>query len=426
MIDKILKVLKEQQISDYLLSDTNKETVELFFIKKNLDMRRAENVHSCSVTVYRDFEKDGVRCKGESGFVVEPSSTEEEIGAKCQKAWLAAGFVGNPYYELPEGSKEECVTVKTDMTQMSLEQAAGVMVKALFAADDQEKAFLNSAELFVEKNSCRIMNSRGVDVGYVKYNVNGEFVAQCREPQDVETYQHFSYDYLNTDGLTAMVKETLKMTQDRAVAQAAPATGVYDVILSDEYAATIFDFYKDRSDGSLIYQHYSDYKTGDFVQGEPGEVTGILLNLDYMPTVPYSDEGLPMKQLPCITDGVFQNIQASARFAFYLGVPATGRYRKIACAPGEDGFEEMKKRPGLYIVNFSDFQMDSMNGHFGGEIRLAYLNDGEKITPVTGGSINGSIFDAQKDFAFSREIQDTSKFSGPKAVLLKNVNVAGC
>ncbi|MCD7737645.1 MAG: metallopeptidase TldD-related protein, partial [Lachnospiraceae bacterium] len=186
-----------------------------------------------------------------------------------------------------------------------------------------------------------------------------------------------------------------------------------------------FDFYKDRGNGSIIYQHYSDYKTGDFVQGEPGEVTGNLLNLDYVPTVPFSWEGIPMKKLPCITDGVFQNVQATVRFAFYLNVPATGQYSKLSCAPGEESFEEMKKRPGLHVVNFSDFQMDFMSGHFGGEIRLAYLNDGEKITPVTGGSINGSIFDAQKNFTFSKETQDTSKFSGPKAVLLKNVNVAG-
>ncbi len=425
MTDRILNVLKEQQISEYLLCDSIKETVELFFIKKDLDMRRAENVHSCTVTVYRDFEKDGVRCKGESSFVAEPSTTEEELKQKCAKAYIAAGFVGNPYYELPTGTKEDCIIVKSDMTDLSLEQAAGTMVKALFAADHDPQAFLNSAELFAEKTTCRILNAKGVDVSYIKYNVNGEFVAQCREPQDVETYQHFSYDDLKTKELTALVSETLQMTKDRAIATEAPATGLYDVILPDEYAATIFEFYKDRSDAAYIYQHYSDYKAGDFVQGDPVGVTGALLSLDYIPTVPFSSEGLPMKQLPCITDGIFQTVQATVRFAYYLKVPATGRYGKLACQPGDIGLEEMKKRPGLYIVNFSDFQMNSMNGYYGGEIRLAYLNNGEKITPVTGGSISGSIFEAQKDFVFSREIQDTSKFAGPKAVLLKNVNVAG-
>ena len=69
--------------------------------------------------------------------------------------------------------------------------------------------------------------------------------------------------------------------------------------------------------------------------------------------------------------------------------------------------------------------MDSLGGYFGGEIRLAYLNDGETITPVTGGSVNGSIMEAQKDFIFSREKQNSTTFEGPKAVLLHQIRVAG-
>ncbi|MCD8396333.1 MAG: metallopeptidase TldD-related protein [Lachnospiraceae bacterium] len=425
MIEKILNALEEQQIGEYLLLEVQKEITELFFIKKNLDMRRAENVRTCQVTVYRDFEKDGQPCKGESAFVVEPSATKEEISEKCRRAYLAAGFVANPHYELFAGTHEETVTVESSLVQMSAEEAAGAMTKALFAADDREKSFLNSAELFIEKKNVHIRNSKGVDVSYVKYHASGEIVAQCKEPQDVETFKNFSYDELNTDALTDLVRQTLKMTEDRAMAQAAPVTGTYDVVLSDEYAATIFDFYRARGGGDSIYQHYSDYKVGDFVQGKPEEVTGELLFLDYVPTVPFSDDGVPMKKLPCISKGVFQNIQANVRYAHYLNVPATGWYRKLSCAPGGTDFEKMKKQPGLYVVNFSDFQMDEWSGHFGGEIRLAYLNDGETITPVTGGSINGSIFEAQKSFVFSKETQDISKFCGPKAVLLKNVSVAG-
>lgn len=425
MTEEIVSVLEEQQIGDYQLLDVQKETAELFFIKKNLDMRRAENVRTCQVTVFRDFEKDGQLCRGESSFVVEPSATKEEISEKCRRAYLTAGFVANPHYELYAGTREETVLVESALAQMSAEEAAGAMTKALFAADDREKSFLNSAELFVEKKDVRICNSRGVDVGYVKYRVSGELVAQCREPQDVETFESFSYEDLNTDALTDLVRQTLTMTEDRAVAQAAPATGTYDVLLSDEYAATIFDFYRARGGGDSIYQHYSDYKVGDFVQGKPEEVTGELLCLEYVPVVPFSDDGVPMKELSCISKGIFENIQANVRYAHYLNVPATGWYRKLSCAPGTTAFEEMKKQPGLYVVNFSDFQMDEWSGHFGGEIRLAYLNDGETVTPVTGGSINGSIFDAQKCFVFSKETQDSSKFRGPKAILLKNVSVAG-
>ena len=76
-------------------------------------------------------------------------------------------------------------------------------------------------------------------------------------------------------------------------------------------------------------------------------------------------------------------------------------------------------------VNFSDFQMDTFDGHFGGEIRLGFLYDGEKRIPVTGGSINGSILDAQKNLVFSRETQVEKNFQGPAAVCLEGVNVAG-
>ena len=88
-------------------------------------------------------------------------------------------------------------------------------------------------------------------------------------------------------------------------------------------------------------------------------------------------------------------------------------------------FAEMQKRPCLWAVTFSGFEMDSFSGHFGGEIRLAYLIEDGKMTPVTGGSINGSILEAQKDLVFSTDRYAEIGYDGPYAILLKNVAVAG-
>lgn len=66
-----------------------------------------------------------------------------------------------------------------------------------------------------------------------------------------------------------------------------------------------------------------------------------------------------------------------------------------------------------------------MSGHFGGEIRLAYLIDGVFVQPVTGGSINGSILDAQKNLVFSTERYTSAEYDGPYAVRLPGVRVAG-
>ena len=85
----------------------------------------------------------------------------------------------------------------------------------------------------------------------------------------------------------------------------------------------------------------------------------------------------------------------------------------------------MKKEPYLNIVNFSDFQLNEMNGSFGGEIRLAFLFDGEKVTPVTGGSINGNFIELQKNARISKETQKQLDYEGPYAICFENINVAG-
>ena len=66
-----------------------------------------------------------------------------------------------------------------------------------------------------------------------------------------------------------------------------------------------------------------------------------------------------------------------------------------------------------------------MTGFFGGEIRLGYLFDGENVTPVTGGSISGNFIELQNNLVFSKERYKDSKYEGPFAVRIKNVQVAG-
>lgn len=434
MIDTLLDIFKANQIGQYLIQETFLETAELFFVKQSLDMRRAENVHTISVTLYRDFEKEGKCYRGDASFLANPSDSRAELEEKCRRAYLSASFVPNEHYELISGQKEECMQQQTDLADMSLEAAAGALAKAIYDAEkdfseksdaSEAQSFMNSAEIFVERKKSHVINASGVDVSCVTYNVNGEFVVQCKAPQDVEMWQNFSYDTLNLTALREKVSRALSVVHDRAHADTAPKAGNYDVILSDQYVRVVMGYYLDRASGAYIYNNYSDFAPGNFVQGDKEKVSGELLNLTYMPTVPYSSEGVAMKELPCIRDGIFENIHSGVRFAYYLNAAPTGSYTKIKCAPGHMSFEEMKQKKGLYVVNFSDFQMDAMTGYYGGEIRLAYLNDGEKIVPVTGGSINGSIYEAQKDFVFSSELQKTDEFEGPKAMLIKNVSVAG-
>lgn len=423
MTDKILSALKKCGIGDYQITVTQEESAELFFIKRELDMQRRKKVKKADVAVYREFTEGERHFRGVSSVQVQESQTAEELCKLLADAYYAAGFVKNQYYDLYEGTKEELVEVPSILSEKTLTETAQGFADALFAEDVREDVFLNSAEIFVRRYTIHILNSRGVDVAYRKNRVQGEFVVQCVDGQDVETYQDFAYNDWNTDALREKVRGAIELTCARAKAATAPAAGEYRLILSGGYVNDLMSYYIERAASYMIYPKYSAFSVGCEVQGEEAEKDRI--NLTLKAVVPFSEEGIPMKNRELVKDGKLQLIHGGSRFAQYLGIEPTGTFGGCIVPAGNVSLAELKSQPYLEVVNFSDFQMDSFTGHFGGEIRLAFLYDGEKVTPVTGGSVNGNIFEAQKTFVFSKELQVEKNFEGPKAVAMDKVSVAG-
>ena len=422
-MERIKRLLKEAGISDYIVNGYTERTAELFFVKKQLDTRRIKDVEKFNVTVYRTGEKDGKKLRAATDVTVLSAMTDAEILDALSGAYFAAQFAMNPYYELPDPVTAPLIEAKGMLAELPPEQSAGEAAKALFAADCEEGAFINSAEIFASKKRVRVISSLGADVSWTVASVKGEFVVQAKEPEDVEMYRDFGYTVFDADALTKHVKEALTFVRDRARAQRILKSGNYDVILSDENVMMTLWFYAERSEANMLYPGYSTWKVGDDVQGDAvGERIDLMLRVRQ----PYSYEGIPMKDLPLLENGVLRAVHGSNRFCRYLGVEPTGNYRKFTCLnPGTMTFAEMKNRPCLWAVTFSGFEMDSFSGHFGGEIRLAYLIENGKMTPVTGGSINGNIFEAQKDLAFSKERYAELSYDGPYAMLFKNIPVAG-
>ena len=430
MKDKILASLTRLGVEEYLINEVVKRSAEMFFIKKSLDTRRIKNSCSYEVTVYRSFEKDGKPMKGNSIVHIYDGMTDSEIDKTLSGAYLAASFVCNPTYELQEKTDNEFIEMSSDLQGKTLEESAKIMADALFAEDKGSDAFLNSAELFVNEIVTRIYSSTGIECGYRKLYVTGEFVAQCKTPQDVETYQGFRYDNLETEALKAKVRRTLDYTLARAQASKAPAAGDYRVIICDSYVKEIFSYYLARSQASYIYAKYSSFKVGENVQAKSGDgsfkdITGDRFSIRLIANEPFSEEGTRQIDRDLMEEGVLKTYHGYVRFSRYIGAEPTGDYDSIKVRAGSTSIEEMKKKPYLQIVNFSDFQMDPFTGHFGGEIRLAFLYDGDKVTPVTGGSINGSIIDSQGSMILSSETQVDDGYEGPLAVCIDNVPVAG-
>ena len=159
--------------------------------------------------------------------------------------------------------------------------------------------------------------------------------------------------------------------------------------------------------------------------GEAAEIKGDKVSMRLLPAEPISGEGIWYKEREFMKEGELKTYHGGLRFSRYLGIEPVGDYYRYKVEPGSMSVEDMKKKPYLWVVNFSDFQMDDFTGHFGGEIRLAFLFDGEKVTPVTGGSINGSILESQTNMYLSKETQREADFEGPYAMMFEDVPVAG-
>ena len=422
MRDIILNALQALQITNYQIEENETESAELFFIKKTLDMRRMKRTKGYAVTVYRDFEAEGRRFRGMSTAQIFESMTPAEVEKSLQGAWFAAQFVKNPFFELYAGQKEPPVEMPSTLADRPLAENALLMAEALFAADTAQDAFVNSAEIFAVKSRKAILSSAGTDVAYTRYEVKGEFVTQCMAPQDVEQYFQFSYGELNTEALTEKAKGAIAAVRDRAAAQKSPKAGTYDLVLSGDQVATLMEYYAERSLAPYVYARYSDWTVGKPVQG--ADVQGEKLNVTLLPLSPYSDEGIPMVARPLVTDGALQLIHGANRFCQYLGIQPTGYYERMGLDNGTVPLRTLQKGC-LCPVSFSDFQMDAFTGHFGGEIRLAYLYTEEGVEILTGGSVNGSLPEKQGKLIFSTERYDTLAYTGPFAVKIEGVEVAG-
>ena len=292
MLDLILKVLKNNNIDEYIINETKKEAYELFMIKKAVDMDRRKNITIYTVAVFKDNGND---LKGSSVVKVYPSMDEKEIDEVLKDAYYAAGFVKNKTYNLPEGYKGEKVYDKSSLSSMSLEETAYKVKEALFKYDNFEHGWINSSEIFVSKVDERIVTSNDVDASYEKYSIEGEFVTQWVENSDVEKFSMFSYDELKEEELALMAKEAIINAGYRDKSKEAPATGKYDVILCDSSVHEFFEYYLINSRTDMIYQKYSNFKLGENVQGT--DIKGDKVSIELKSSVPFSKDGIVLKDM---------------------------------------------------------------------------------------------------------------------------------
>ena len=155
---KIIDALKANpQVSDYKINLSAKESYECFYVKGKLETVRCTEVCDKTVTVYVDHGE----FKGDSQFFVYPSTTEEELQDLIEKAVQKASLLDNKMYALPENETGD-YAVESNFSDYTLSELAGRIADAVFDANQVENADLNSVEVFVNRRTDTVTNSRGI------------------------------------------------------------------------------------------------------------------------------------------------------------------------------------------------------------------------------------------------------------------------
>ena len=201
------------------------------------------------------------------------------------------------------------------------------------------------------------------------------------------------------------------------------------MLFSGADACSIYEFFSDRCDPAMIFRRMSDWEPGKPVAQE---LLGDKLSVFARRELPNSSknrgfdgEGAPIRDVSIIQDGVVRELLGGRMFSSYMGLENSFDPTNIEVTGGTASEEELRKGPYLEAVEFSDFQVDTLTGDIFGEIRLAYWHDGETVTPVSGGSVSGSMFDFVKTMRMSREQTQYDNMRIPALTLLKNVTVTG-
>ncbi len=416
-------------VDEWLVGERQTQSAELFFIKKKLDMNRAKKVHHINVTVYKNFEEDGVKYKGSASTRLSPTMTYEEIKAKIEQAALAASLVKNPYYELAAPSSDKLGQVSSKFSEGDLASYMPKLANALYKKNIMKTSKVNSCEFFLEKTDARVANSSGVDESFALYSGHIELIVDCRQSgEEVEIIEFFDFSDMCLEKIEQTAQEALENAMLRAEAVPTPKLKDIPVILAKDNVNEFLSYYVQKANAQLVYQKYSDAKAGDDLQGC---TTGDCINLSLEPEIENSamnryidHDGVKLKSTELYKDGKLLKIHGDNRHSQYLGIEPTGVIGNAKFEGGSKTLDELRQGEYLELRYFSDFQMDEWTGDFGGEIRLAIYHDGDKQTPVTGGSIVGNIKDVQATMQLSSEVQTSANYICPKAIKLFGVTIA--
>lgn len=415
---KYIELLDSSNLFGWKIIEIKKKSTELYYILDKLETNRStyETLYSVTVYVLNDNKV------GASTFEIYPYMDNAEIKRKIELNKENAGFALNEYYELPRYE---------DFTEKKVESnLSGNPIKVLEKVKDaifkvKSEAYLSATEFFLTELDERLINSNGIDVKQKSYKLNIELIPTYK---DVETYKMLELGNVNITEIKKKVKELLNLAIKRYEAKELEEKENINIILENDEVAQLLSFFTDDLSYGAKYQHININELNDSVQGK---IKGDKLNIKMVPNYEgcigsrdFDLDGVILKEVSLIEKGIAKNRYGSFRFGYYLNEKPTGILPITLVKEGRKTLEDFKQNKYIRCARFSNMQLDSNTGFFGGEVRLGFYCDGKKEIPVTGFSISGNINELKKELYLSKEVVSLPNYHGPKYILIKGMKIA--
>ena len=423
MRETMMLLAGHSQVSDYKINTTKKESYELFFVKGALETVRCTETADRAVTVYVDHGE----YRGDAKFFVYPSTTFSQKADLIHQAVSRAKLICNQKYDLPgvDGCNGQNM-IKSNFAEYDPTELAAKIAKAVFDADAESDATINAVEVFINCYQEQVINSRGINKIQTRYDAMVEIIPTANgNGQSVELYEQYNFNILDEEALKNDVRAKLAEVKARLVAAPPAEMPHCKVILKDLELSQLFHMLADDLNYATIYSQSNVFSKGDVVQTTP---TGDLLTMGMVDAMPgdvnssmFDSDGVALHAQTLIQDGKVVGYYGSSRFGQYIGEEPTGNLRCLCAAPGTA--TDFETGPYLEVASMSAFQLDLYSDYLGGEIRLAYYHDGEKIIPVTGISFSGSLRASLNNIRLSAETTTREGYTGPAKAILEGMNI---
>ena len=418
-LDTLLNVLKTSGADAWEVTDKTEKGWEFYFIRHSLDQHRVKDVRSFAVKVYKKFDD----CLGSAQANVPADATEAEMRGIVEGLCRDASYVRNPAYTLnsPAGPSPA-----GEAEAIDLEAISGDFIRTLASVPETETEDLNSYEIFAGSVIRRFLNSEGIDVTDVYPSSMVEAVVNARKDgHEIELYRLFKSGTCNREQLTQELTEALTYGRDKLVTVSTPNLGRADVVFSTDPAKELYWYFIDRLAAGMVFRGMSDWKIGDTVAPENMTVQAVKTLPNSSKNTAWDEEGAPIRDLDLIGHGKAAAYWGSRQFSQYLGLESSFIASNFAVSGGTESAADLRTGDFLEVVEFSDFQADAITGDIAGEIRLGYLHQGDKVTPVSGGSVSGNIRELIDGFRFSRETRQYDCLLIPAVTRIQGVTVTG-